>query len=259
MKKQPRKHQSLCLEAMWTSLNKSPDPILLDLTVGFGKSLICAWVAETLQNAGRTNLILTMTSDLVDQNSKEFMAIGDKPYEPSILCSKLGLNTWKRPVLFATPQSLWAKVKSGHPVGARHFDMITVDECFSGDTMIKTSDGEFRIDDPALIDKEILCFCEVTHKVYYHKPVRVLHNGVRFTSQIKTKHGEVKCTSTHLFFTGESWVKAKSLRAGQRIALDGSSDFVLIKVIRAAVAVAKELFRSVQKATQHYISKFHRL
>ncbi|CAL9958509.1 DNA helicase [Vibrio phage 1254] len=128
MKKQPRKHQQLCLEAMWTALNKSPDPILLDLTVGFGKSLICAWVAETLQNAGRTNLILTMTSDLVDQNSKEFMAIGDKPYEPSILCSKLGLNTWKRPVLFATPQSLWAKIKAGHPVGDRHFDMITVDE-----------------------------------------------------------------------------------------------------------------------------------
>ena len=128
MKKSPRKHQKLCLEAMWKALNKSNEPILLDLTVGFGKSLICAWVAEQLQNNGRTNLVLTMTSDLVDQNSKEFVGIGGTPYEPSIMCSKLGLNTWKRPVLFATPQSLWAKIKAGHPVSQRHFDMITIDE-----------------------------------------------------------------------------------------------------------------------------------
>ena len=243
---------------MWKSLNTSPDPILLDLTVGFGKSLICAWVAEALQNNGRSNLILTMTSDLVDQNSKEFMAIGDKPYEPSVMCSKLGLNTWQRPVLFATPQSLWAKVKSGHPVSQRVFDMITIDECFSGDTLIRTRDGEFRIDNPELINKEILCFCEKTHRIYYHKPVRVLHNGIRFTSQIKTTHGEVKCTSTHLLFTGESWVKAEDLKAGQKIALDGSSDFVLIKASRAGAAVARELFRSAQGATQRFISRFHR-
>lgn len=128
MKKLPRKHQKLCLEAMWKSLNASNDPVLLDLTVGFGKSLICAWISEQMQNAGRTNLVLTMTSDLVEQNSDEFKAIGSMPYEPSIMCSKLGQSTWQRPVLFATPQSLWAKIKAGHPVGDRMFDMITIDE-----------------------------------------------------------------------------------------------------------------------------------
>lgn len=124
-KYKPRKHQGLCIEAAFESMRASNDPALLDLTVGFGKSLICSWVAERMERSGRSTLILTMTSDLVDQNSGAFI---DMSYQPSIFCSKLKKKEWQAKTVFATPQSLWAAIKNGHPIADRIFHLIEIDE-----------------------------------------------------------------------------------------------------------------------------------
>lgn len=125
--------------------------------------------------------------------------------------------------------------------------IVIMDECLTGDSLIRTDSGLLRIDDPALRDARIQCMSEVDGRIYYEKPVRVFSNGVRYVSSFLCDGGvEIKCTGNHKLLSKGLWRRADSLSIGDTLTLCGRQDSFWKKLQRACAAVAKELCRKGQ-------------
>ncbi|AFZ51213.1 DNA polymerase III, gamma/tau subunit [Dactylococcopsis salina PCC 8305] len=102
------------------------------------------------------------------------------------------------------------------PVKCR-YKLYVIDECLTGDSLIQTSAGVMRIDNPDLEGKKVLSYNETTQRWEEKKVLRWLNQGVKPTVKIKTTHRELRCTENHLIRTDQGWIKAKNLKAGIKI------------------------------------------
>ena len=102
------------------------------------------------------------------------------------------------------------------PVKCR-YKLYVIDECLTGDSLIQTSTGVMRIDNPDLEGKKVLSYNETTQRWEEKKVLRWLNQGVKPTVKIKTTHRELCCTENHLIRTDQGWIKAKNLKAGIKI------------------------------------------
>lgn len=124
-RKSLRPYQAKAIENTMMELRKSSDPVLIEASVGAGKSLLCATLAEIMERNHRRFLCLTMTAELISQNAEEYAEFG---YEPSIFCSTLNKKMFNRPCVFASPQSLWKAIQKGEPIADIQFSMLCIDE-----------------------------------------------------------------------------------------------------------------------------------
>ncbi|HEY9811654.1 MAG TPA: DNA polymerase III subunit gamma/tau [Halomicronema sp.] len=92
-----------------------------------------------------------------------------------------------------------------------------VDECLTGDSLIQTSQGLTRIDNPNLKGQKVLSYNETTQKWEYKKVLRWLDQGQKQTLIIQTTHRQIQCTSNHLIRTQQGWIAAKDLKQGMKI------------------------------------------
>lgn len=244
-------YQKPAFDAAMQAMNASSEPILINATVGAGKSLLAAYFLETMELNGMRGLCLTMTSELVSQNAQEYDELGRRC---GVYCAGLNRKEYNNPVIFGSAQSVWSGIRAGRKIKDQKFDLLVIDECITGDSTITTDKGGMRIDDPDLVNARIKCVNEDTGQFFYHKPRKVLHNGVKSISQYKTRDGSIKCTSTHKIYSTGSWVQAGSLKVGQKIAFDGSQDFVMKKAFRALAAAAAELCRYLKEVSHQYIN-----
>ena len=102
------------------------------------------------------------------------------------------------------------------PVKCR-YKLYVIDECLTGDSLIQTSAGVMRIDNPDLEGKKVLSYNETTQRWEEKKVLRWLNQGVKPIVKIKTTHRELRCTENHLIRTDQGWIKAKNLKAGIKI------------------------------------------
>jgi len=102
------------------------------------------------------------------------------------------------------------------PVQCR-YKVYVIDECLTGDTLVKTSEGLMRIDNPHLLGKEVLSYNENTSKWEFKKVLRWLDQGNKPTIVIKTTHREIRCTGNHLIQTNRGWIHAKDIKEGAKI------------------------------------------
>jgi DNA polymerase-3 subunit gamma/tau len=102
------------------------------------------------------------------------------------------------------------------PVQCR-YKVYVIDECLTGDTLVKTREGLMRIDNPHLLGKEVLSYNENTSKWEFKKVLRWLDQGNKQTIVIKTTHREIRCTGNHLIQTNRGWIHAKDLKEGAKI------------------------------------------
>ncbi|NBD33631.1 MAG: DNA polymerase III subunit gamma/tau [Cyanobacteria bacterium] len=102
------------------------------------------------------------------------------------------------------------------PVQCR-YKLYIIDECLSGDTLVLTSAGVMRIDDPNLEGKTVLSYNEATGTWEEQKVLRWLEQGIRSTLQLQTTHSAIRCTENHLLRTEQGWMSAKQLRVGMKI------------------------------------------
>ena len=84
MKKQLRQYQKDCLTDLRTRLKDTDSPILVNASVGAGKSLIIAELLLTIEKAGWRALCLTLNSELIRQNVSTYQLQGG---HASIYCS----------------------------------------------------------------------------------------------------------------------------------------------------------------------------
>ncbi len=186
---------------------KDGAPILVVPTAG-GKSLI---IAEFMRQAnerfpGTRFIVLSHVSLLLTQNADELM--GQWP-DASITFYSDSLNQkdLSGDIVFAGIQSIYKRAYD-----FRHApDIIIVDECFTGDTLIATPDGEQRIDSIKKGDTVL--------NAYGHGTV----SGIKCSLpthliKLELSNGKsIKCTPDHPIFTDQGWRKAGELGIGQSL------------------------------------------
>lgn len=102
------------------------------------------------------------------------------------------------------------------PVQCR-YKVYVVDECLTGDSLVLTSEGLVRIDDPNIKGKKVLSYNDLSREWEFQRVLRWLDRGERETLVIKTTHREIRCTSNHLIRTNQGWIPAKDLKEGAKI------------------------------------------
>lgn len=121
----PRDYQTKAIQEVFIALKKNDDPVLLYSSVGSGKSLICAFICKQFEQLNKRVLCLVNSSELVRNNSDAFKSIDGNP---SVFCASLLDKSYSNNIVFATPQSVIAAIKSNHPIKSIVFNMIIVDE-----------------------------------------------------------------------------------------------------------------------------------
>ncbi len=102
------------------------------------------------------------------------------------------------------------------PVQCR-YKVYVIDECLTGDSLVLTSEGLIRIDDPSIKGKKVLSYNEFLRAWEFKKVLRWLDQGVRETLVIKTTNREIRCTGNHLIRTEGGWTSAKNVKEGMKI------------------------------------------
>lgn len=120
-----RGYQQQAVDNTIASLKSSADPCLIDASVSAGKTYMVAGIMDWISKNNRNALCLTMTSELVEQNSDCYSEFIDKC---SVFCSSLGKKNWRLQSVFATPQTLWAALKKGHAISKKKFSLLIIDE-----------------------------------------------------------------------------------------------------------------------------------
>jgi DNA polymerase-3 subunit gamma/tau len=102
------------------------------------------------------------------------------------------------------------------PIQCR-YKVYVIDECLTGDSLVQTSEGLMRIDEPTLKGKKVLSYNESLGVWEFKTVLRWLDQGVRETFVIKTTNCEIRCTGNHLIRTEAGWIAAKNVKEGMKI------------------------------------------
>ena len=202
-----RYYQQEAVNAVYAHLQQKPDsnPCAV-LPTGAGKSIVIARIvtdAATLWG-GRV-LILAHVKELLEQNAAKIQALCP---DLKIGMYSAGLNRrdTENQVLVAGIQSVYNKADE-----LGKFDLILVDECFVGDTLIDTPHGKKRID-------ELLPGDTVETATGYGIIEAVSCRKTENIISLELNNGNIiLCTPNHPFFTENGWTKAGELEIGAHL------------------------------------------
>lgn len=121
-----RPYQAECLTALKARLRETETPLLVNASVGAGKSLIIAELLLVIERAGWRALCLTMNSTLIKQNAETYKNQGG---HPGIYCAALGEKETASPIIFASPQSVINSIEKKTGLHSVPFNLIVIDEC----------------------------------------------------------------------------------------------------------------------------------
>jgi DNA repair protein RadD len=121
-----RDYQQRIVDDILKELKSSSDPILIDASVGSGKSLILASVLLVMERAGYDALCLTFNSTLIQQNAEAYKLQGGNC---GLYVASLNTKETKYLVTFASPNSICQDIKRKKDVSTKKFRIIIIDEC----------------------------------------------------------------------------------------------------------------------------------
>jgi DNA repair protein RadD len=121
-----RPYQQEVLDTLRARLKETDYPLLVNASVGAGKSLIIAELLRIIEKAGWRALCLTMNSTLIRQNAETYMAQGGNA---GIFCASLGMKDSCESIIFASPMSVRGSIKCNGKLSKVPFNLIIVDEC----------------------------------------------------------------------------------------------------------------------------------
>lgn len=125
-----RPYQQEAVNAIRECLRESTNPIILEASVGAGKSLICSELLLIIEKAKWRALCLTMNSTLIQQNHETHLIQGGNS---GIYCSGLNEKNSDKPIIFGSPHSLVLGIKNKEPISIVPFNLIIIDECHNID------------------------------------------------------------------------------------------------------------------------------
>lgn len=124
--KKLRPYQQEVLDTLKIRLKETDYPLLVNASMGAGKSLIIAELLKIIERAGWRALCLTMNSTLIRQNAETYR---DQGGNAGIYCSSLGIRNTIEPVIFASPLSVKSSIQRDRKLAKIPFNLIVVDEC----------------------------------------------------------------------------------------------------------------------------------
>ncbi len=221
----------------------------VEASVGAGKTPLMGAILSRFVDMGWPALCLARDIKLVEQNSRTFfvMRVLNSIYSASFSKRMEYANGG---VIVSNEATAYNAISSG-AWDSYVPRAVIVDECLTGDTMIETESGFFRIDDPRLKDERILCLDENTGKHYYHNPVRVFSNGVRVVSSITTESGhQINCTDNHRLYTPYGWMESGDIDIGDPIVVLVDGFATLSSVVSKSAQWKEEVF-DIEMPTHH--------
>ncbi len=121
-----RPYQQEVLDKLLLRLKETNYPLLVNASVGAGKSLIIAELLKIIEKSKWRALCLTMNSTLIRQNAETYIAQGGTA---GIYCAALDLKDTEQPIIFASPLSVRSSIKKSGKLSKIPFNLIVVDEC----------------------------------------------------------------------------------------------------------------------------------
>jgi DNA repair protein RadD len=120
MLKHLRPYQAEALNKLRQRLKEVTHPLLVNASVGAGKSLILSELLLDMERANYRALCLTMNSTLILQNAEIYRFQGGNP---GVYCASLNQKDTKQHVIFASPHSIVTNLPE------INFNLIIIDEC----------------------------------------------------------------------------------------------------------------------------------
>lgn len=125
MVKSLRPYQQEALDNLKRRLKETTHPLLLNISVGGGKSLIIAELLLWLERFNFRALCLTLNSTLIKQNADTYKLQGG---HSGIYCAGLKSKAYEELVIFASPHSICQGIKKKNEISRQPFNLIIVDE-----------------------------------------------------------------------------------------------------------------------------------
>jgi superfamily II DNA or RNA helicase len=202
-----RDYQSESIKLLRDGIRQGHKRQVLMLATGAGKTAIAGSIAKSAVEKGNRVWFIVDSLELVGQALNTFRHIG---LSTAVIQGQHEETDYSKPVQVITAQTLtrrWKILDMHHEWWP---DLVFIDECFTGDTLVETTKGTINISNVR------------TGDTVYNA------NGVGVVEAIKTSRAEsivevelengeiIKCTKNHPFFTERGWVNAGELDGFER-------------------------------------------
>lgn len=203
--KTPRQYQESALQALFEDMMKKEKNMLCVAPVGAGKSLLIAELLKRIfaKKPDARALVITHVKELLVQNADELREqFPNADY--GFYCASLKEKKLYNDITFGSVQSLSRKIFNIN----RPPNIILIDECFTGDTIISTKNGDKRVD-------EVRCGDIVYNATGCGEIEAISKKKSNQIYRIKLNDGrEIRCTGNHPILSKQGWVAARQLEKG---------------------------------------------
>lgn len=200
-----RDYQQTAVEAVRMAFRDKVKSVLLVAPTGAGKTVIFSYIAKAAAAKQSRVLILAHRDQLIKQASAK---LKQNDVGHGVIMAGFTPNP-RRMVQVASVQTLVRRVDKMKEAGVG-FDLIIVDECIRGDSVIETDVGSIQIQQVVEKGAKLVRSFNGCNDVWM--PIEAFADkGVRKTVTVRHQYGEIVCTPNHLFFTDTGWKRADQL------------------------------------------------
>lgn len=215
---QLRDYQQELVEKCVTSLKRGFKKPLLVSPTGSGKTCISSELVRRSYNKGKSSIFIVHRQELLRQTYLTYQKNG---ITPAVIQG--GVNPdYTNPMQIASVNTLVRRFDV-----VKEPDIIFVDECFVGDTLVLTDHGYKKIRNIKEGDS-VYTFNEKTKEFEYKKVLKLIKKPL--VEKLVRVNEHTICTENHLFYTKCGWKKAKDLTVSDYL-LNEYFNFVKIKSI----------------------------
>lgn len=206
--------------------------VLGQAPTGAGKTVIFSYITEGAIKQSNTTGILVHRQELILQTA---LALGKFQIPHKIIAPQSVIKTaaqiqykefgrnyidFNSPCVVASVQTLGRKLDEYK----NYFNFIITDECFIGETLVKTNNGYKKIKN--IKSGDLVYTFNEKERFFEYKPVEKRLKKPLNEKLIRINN--IICTENHLFFTKNNWKKAKDLTVDD-YCLYENCNFVKIK------------------------------
>ena len=183
--------------------------VLINAPTGAGKTILGCQIIRLAVEKQRRVLFLAHRRELIDQCAAKLDEAGVL-HHGVILAGHAKARAPHAPVQVASIQTL---IRRELPPA----DLVMIDECITGDSLILTDKGAIPIKD---IRIGIRAMSYNNGNVIYSEITDVWMSGEKDVLEIAVETGEtIRCTENHLLMTKEGWTKAKDIMPSSQLLL----------------------------------------
>lgn len=195
-------------------------PLLVQPT-GAGKGFLIAYIVREASARGFRIQFWVNRRTLVHDMSHRLEAIG---VDHGVIMAQ---SKRKKPWLPVQVVSIDTLRNRAAPPPA---DLVVIDECLTGDTMVLTDEGEVPISDKSLVGKRAISYDKKNLKWVTASIVGWIQRPIKKILSVSIGGRLLRCTNNHLFLTTRGWIPAASLLTSDYVYTPRSSQSLSLSV-----------------------------